>query len=162
MYQLPSPAPNTQLGGYAIAMLQNVIANPSFGTTVAHFQATHATGTFDDRGRPDYLSKTDIGVNQTGVNYAPNPANPIRGVFCQAKRQPRQQPGGIYYDAQFELYVAENLGEVYRLFDDRPKLQDRFDIHGQSYYAIAPAMPCAVGDTVAAWQIQLNIQRYPV
>lgn len=163
MFVPPAALQNTPIGGYALQMLQNVINNPNFGSTILHYQAVHAdSASFDKRGRPDYLAKTDPGIHATGVEYVANPDNPLRGIFCQAPRQPYQDVGGIYYTAQFELYLATNPGEIYKLDDNLPKRQDRFDVMGQSYYAIAPAMPCALGDTIGAWRIQLNVERFPV
>ena len=163
MFVNPSAFQNTQLGAYALQALQAVINNPNFGTTVYHYQAQHADPkAFDKRGRPDYLSKTDPGDYATGIEFVENPNNPLRGVFCQAPRQPYQDTGGIYYTAQFELYLAQDPGEIFSLDDKYPKRQDKFIVQGNTYYAIAPAMPCALGATVGAWRIQLNVERYPV
>ncbi len=35
-------------------------------------------------------------------------------------------------------------------------------IAGGTYYATAPILPCQMGDTVAAFQIFLSRERYPV
>lgn len=132
------------------------------GTNIEHYQAQTADGAdFNRKGQPDWLA-SDPGVNATGVNFVANPGNPLRGVFCQAPRRPLQDKGGIYYTAQFELYLPVDLGEVFELSGDRPKRQDRFVIGGKTYYAIAPSMPCQAGDTVALFKIELNIERYPV
>lgn len=156
------PIPNTVVGGLAVGIVQNAIANSIYSATVLHFQASHVdSANFNERGRPDWLG-VDTGEQGTGVTYTPNPNNPLKGIFCPAPKRPIQGPEGIYYQADMELYLANYPGDVFRLFDNRPKLQDRFDIHNQRYYATSPAMPCALGDNLAAWKIALIIERSPV
>lgn len=161
-FNVPGPFPNTNLGTLAIAAIQGAIANTIYGTTVYHYQAQHAGAeNYDSAGRPDYLA-ADSGVYGSGIVFVPNPQNPLKGIFCQAPRQPYQDVGGIYYTAQMELYLPVDLGPVFQLDGKYPKRQDRFEIHGRTYYAIAPSMPCMVGDTTGIWKIQLNLERYPV
>lgn len=140
--------------------LQQAIKNPLMGVDVQHYRAQLAPApNFTPYGQPDYLS-LNPGEFASGVEYA----SPVllRGVFCQAKRQPYQDKGGIYYTAQTHLFLLENPGEIFVLDDRFPKRQDKFVISGATYYAIAPTFPCQSGETIAAWKIDLNIQRYPV
>jgi hypothetical protein len=116
---------------------------------------------FTPYGQPDYLA-ADPGIHATGVKYMPSEKNPLRGVYCRAPIRPLQDKGGIYYQAQMELYLPDNPGEIYVLDDKYPKRQDAFEIAGQRYYAIAPATPCMSGEVIAAWKIELNLERYPV
>lgn len=162
MFQPPSPFPNTPLGGLAIQAIQRMLQSTVYSATVMHYQAQLLdSGSYSDRGKPSYLAE-DPGVFGSGVQYVPNPDNPLRGVFCPVKRTPYQDVGGIYYQAQAELYLATNPGEIYKLDDKYPKRQDRFDVLGQTYYAVGPAFPCSLGDAIAAWKIELNLERYPV
>lgn len=143
-------------------MLSRVLVNSSFGTTVDHYQAQHVEpDAFDDQGRPDYLS-SNSGFQDSGVEYIPNPENPLRGMFCPAPRRPVQEAAGVFYQAQMELYLTENLGDIFVLDDRYPKRQDAFEIAGRRYYAVCPATPCTLGDTTACWKIELSLERYPV
>lgn len=143
-------------------MLQRVLTNPLLSVNVEHYQAQLVSpSNFTPYYQPDYLA-TNPGVFASGVEYAPNPNNPIRGTFCQAPRQSYQDKSGIYYVAQYNLFLIGDPGEIYILDDKYPKRQDKFVIQGRTYYAIAPAMPCQQGEIVAAYKIELNLQRYPV
>jgi hypothetical protein len=142
--------------------LLRMLKNPLLGVDVEHYRAEHVGATnFTPYYQPDYLA-INPGENATGVQYSPNPENPLRGVFCQAKRTPLQDKGGIYYTAQTHLFLLENPGEVFALDDRLPKRQDKFVVSGQTYYAIAPAVPCQSGSVIAAWKIELTLQRYTV
>ena len=157
----PRSLPNTVQGGYFTGLVQNAIANGIHGTTVEHYQAQWVEESFSERGTPDYLAG-EAGEQGTGIRYTANPQNPLKGAFCPTQKRPVQGPEGQYYQADMELYLAKFPGDVYRLDDKKPKLQDRFVIQGQRYYAIAPAMPCTLGDSAAAWKILLTIERSPV
>lgn len=162
MFQQPPVIPNSAAGFLAIQALKRAVQSPLYGTPFEHYQAQLAAPeNFNDRGLPDYLA-ADPGVYSTGVNYTPNPKNPQRGIFCRAPFRPQQDVGGIYYVAQMSLYVFDDPGEVYKLDGTYPKRQDMFIINGQKYYATAPATPCQTGETIAAWQIDLNLERFPV
>lgn len=158
-----SPLQPTQpIANWQSNLVGNILNNPLFGTPIAHYKAEHVgAGNFDRRGNPDYLA-ADPGDYATGVQYVANPDNPLKGIFCQAKRHPHQDKGGIYYVAQMEIYLTENLGDVFVLDGHYPKRQDRFIINGQTYYAVAPSLPCQIGAAIAAYKIELNVERYPV
>ena len=162
MFLPPQPINNTALGGLAIQAVQRVLRTTSYSATVLHFQAVHTgESNYDDRGRPDYLAPNP-GLYASGVEYVPNPNNPLKGMFCPSPRRPTQEVSGIYYAAQCDLYLPENIGEVFQVGEKYPKRQDRYEILGQVYYAIAPAFPCSLGDSIACWKIELNRERYPV
>ncbi|HEY9752454.1 MAG TPA: hypothetical protein V6C46_05860 [Coleofasciculaceae cyanobacterium] len=157
----PNPIANTQMGNLAIAAIQNIIGG-QFGTDVYHFQAQLApTATFDDRDRPDYLA-AEPGFNSTGIIFVANPKNPIKGIFCQAPQRPIQENAGIYFQADMELYLPEDIGPTFVVDTNGPKRQDKFVIFGTDYYSANPATPCILGMTTACWKISLTLQRYPV
>jgi hypothetical protein len=161
-FQMPSVIPNSPQGELVLQVIKNAINHPLFGTPFEHHQAQHvAPNNFNDRGQPDYLAP-DPGVYSTGITYVANPANPLRGIFCRAPYRPYQDVGGIYYQAQMNLHVLDELGDIFLLDGKYPKRQDKFVINGIDYYATAPATPCQMGETIAAWTIELNRERYPV
>lgn len=161
-FQTPLPIGNSQIGSLAIQAIRSALVNnPLYGTPIYHHQAQIASADFNKQGQPDYLS-ANPGVHGSGINYVPNPANPLRGIFCPSPRKPYQDKGGIYYQAQMEIYLLDNIGEIFVLENDRPKRQDKFVINNQTYYCIAPAFPCQMGEAIAAWKIELNLERYPV
>ncbi len=161
MFSAPGPIQNIQMGDLAIQAIAQILSNPLFGTPFEHFQAQIAASSFNEKGQPDYLS-FNPGAYNSGIEYIPNPANPLRGLFCQAPRRFNQQPDGIRYEATMELYVQVNLGQVFKVQDRFPKLQDKFVVNGQTYYAANPAFPCQMGEAIAAWKIELALERYPV
>jgi hypothetical protein len=150
-----------QTGELAIAALQSILNNPLFGTPFDHYQAQIASSSFNAKGQPDYLS-LDPGVYNSGIQYVANTANPLRGVFCPAPRRANQQIDGIRYEASMELYTQVDLGQVFKVQEKFPKLQDKFVINGQAFYAANPAFPCQMGEAIAAWKIELALERYPV
>ena len=153
---------NSLQGEWIQQAIAQVIANPMFGTTVEHFQAQLVEPeNYTKYGQPDYLA-ANPGDYAAGIQYIPNPANPLRGIFCRAKYNPYQDKGGIYLQAQAELYLPHDPGEVFVLDGKYPKRQDRFVISGGVYYAVAPTFPCQLGDTVAAFKIELSRERFPV
>lgn len=154
--------PESASGAFIRQAIANVINNPMFGATVYHYRAIEATQPdYNTLGQPSYLAP-EPGLYDSGVGYEPSPHNPLRGVFCRQKSNPYQDKGGIYYQAEGQLYLLDDPGEVFVLLDNRPKRQDRFEIAGGVYYATAPVFPCQMGDTVAAFQIFLSRERYPV
>jgi hypothetical protein len=149
-------------GPFLRQAIANVINNPLFGATVYHYRALEATGAnHNSLGQPDYLAPAP-GLYDSGVDFEANPSNPLRGIFCRQKSNPYQDKGGIYYQAEAQLYLLDDPGELFILSDNRPKRQDKFVIAGGTYYATAPIFPCQMGDTVAAFQIFLSRERYPV
>lgn len=149
-------------GQYLQAAISVILRNPLVGTPIYHYQAQHAdSDQFNEIGQPDYLA-SDPGVFESGIQYVANPDNPIRGIFCARKLNPYQDKGGIYYQGEFEVYLPSDPGEVFILDDKYPKRQDKFVINGGNYYATAPVFPCLMGETVAAWQVFLSRERYPV
>ncbi|MCD8487885.1 MAG: hypothetical protein LRZ84_14405 [Desertifilum sp.] len=143
-------------------MVAAIVNNPLFGATIIHYQSVWVEATnFNREGQPNYLA-WNPGIHETGIVYELNPANPLRGIFCQNKRRPSQDKNGIYYGGEFELYLTVDLGEVYVLDGKFPRKQDKFEIAGRTYYATSPVMPCQLGDTIAAYKIDLAIERYPV
>lgn len=150
----------TQQGLFIQQQIAAVLNNPLLGATVLHYRAVHVEdAVFDSQGQPDYLNPS-AGVYASGIDYIANPSNPLRGVFCKPKLRPFQDKGGIYYQADGQLYLANDPGEVYVLHPERPKRQDRFVIAGGVYYAAGPTFPCQMGDTVALFQIDLVRERY--
>jgi hypothetical protein len=148
--------------GLAIAGIANMLKRSLNATSILHFQSEWAPpANFDERGNPDYLA-ADSGVFDSGIRYRPNPQNPLKGIFCPAKRNPFQAVSGIYYQADVEIYVLEDLGSVFVLDGKYPKRQDAFEALGRRYYATAPAFPCAQGDLIVAWKISAALERYPV
>jgi len=146
----------------AIAAIANVLKRSPGATSIYHYQSELAEpSNFDDSYRPDYLAQ-DPGLYDSGVKYSPNPKNPLKGLFCPAKRNPFQALSGIYYQADIEIYLAEDPGPVFVLDGKYPKRQDAFEIVGQRYYATAPVFPCLQGDTVILWKISAALERYPV
>ena len=143
-----------------IAALHRALQHPFYGTPIAHYRATYPKNE-EVTSKPDYLA-ANPGDYGSGIVYVANIDNPLRGVFCQSPRKPVQEVAGIYYQAQADLYVMQDLGEVFALENDRPKRQDRFIINGQTYYAAAPSFPCMMGTTIALWKIDLVLERYPV
>jgi hypothetical protein len=162
---MPSSAlklPNTAQGDIILRMLQSVAQNPLIGATIEHYFAQYVDdGSFTKYGQIDYLAQ-EVGQDQTGIKYVANPKNPIRGVFCSSGRRPVQDKGGIRYEAQPQIILLEDPGEVYSLDPEKPKRQDKFIVSGRTYYATAPAFPCQMGDTIAAFKIDLALERYPV
>lgn len=152
---------NSIQGSYLQSMIQQVLRSPYAGTVVEHYQAqVVGDQNFDKYGRADWLGESP-GQDATGIRFVPNPNNPLRGIFCRAPYRPYQDKGGIYYQAEMELYLPEDIGEVFVLGENRPKRQDKFLISGGTYYATAPVMPCQAGETVAAFKISLSRERYP-
>lgn len=162
---MPSSAlklPNTAQGDRLLAMLAQVVANPLIGATIQHFIAGYvAESNFSVYGQVDYLAP-DAGQDQTGITYTANPNNPLRGVFCATSRRPVQDKGGIRYEAQPQIILLEDPGEVFAVDPKFPKRQDKFIVSGRTYYAAAPAFPCQMGDTIAGFRIDLALERYPV
>jgi hypothetical protein len=139
-----------------------IASSPMVGTTVYHWKAVEAKqATYNEAGQPDYLAPTS-GLFDSGIDYRPNPNNPLKGIFCRPKQTPFQDKGGIYYQGEASLYLVQDPGEVFVVVNDRPKRQDRFQIAGGIYYATAPVMPCQMGDTVAAFQVFLSRERFGV
>lgn len=151
----------TPQGIFLRQAIAQIVTNPLVGSTVYHWKAKPAKATFNDAGQPDYLSPQP-GLFDSGVDYDPNPNNPLRGIFCRPKQTPFQDKGGIYYQGEASLYLVEDPGEVFVVVNSRPKRQDRFEIAGGVYYAVAPVLPCQMGDTVAAFQVFLSRERFGV
>ena len=152
---------NSPQGDYLQSVVQRLMQLPYAGTVVQHYQAQLVEdGNFNKLGQPDWLGDAP-GQDATGIQFVPNPANPLRGIFCRAPYRPYQDKGGIYYQAEMDLYLAQDIGEVFVLEENRPKRQDKFVISGGTYYATAPVMPCQAGETVAAFKISLSRERYP-
>ena len=153
------------IGNAANQAIAQILTNPLVGTPFEHFRAQWLDDSlYDNRGRPDYLAENS-GEFQSGVQYIANPDNPLRGIFCPIARRPTQDKPGIFYEAQMQLFVTDDLGEVFTLDEgerSRPKLQDRFLINSQTFYATQPAFACMQGEAIAAWRIDLALQRYPV
>lgn len=148
--------------GLAAQIVQQVLMSPSAGVPVIHWIAEHVNvASFNGRGQPDYLAP-DAGLYQTGIRYTADPRNPLRGVLCRAPKVPNQDKGGIFYQAQMDLYLPVDPGAIFVLHEKLPKRQDRFDISGLILYATGPAMPCQQGEQIAAWKISLSLERYPV
>jgi hypothetical protein len=154
MFAFNPPAPLVATG---LAAMMELAPNT---VDVLHFRAQHATG-YDCQGQVDYLSD-DPGEFGTGINWVANTANPIKGAFCRPKRRLCQGKDGIYFETTAEFFTATDLGDVCKLFDDKPKLYDRFEILGQRYYATGPAHPCSNGNSVGLWKIPLILERVPV
>lgn len=147
---------------YLQTALLKLLQSPQLGTPVEHYKAQLVEDeTFDKHGQPDYLAK-NAGDFESGVQYISNPRNPLRGIFCRSPLRPNQETAGITYQAEMDLYLPVDPGDVFVLQENRPKRQDRFDIQGGRYYAIAPTMPCVVGEVVSLWKVQLSRERYPV
>lgn len=138
-----------------------MINNPLHSATILRFLSGIRPEGLDERGRPDYLFE-DPGRYASGVYFIEDPRNPYRGIFCRAKVNPFLALAGISYQASHQIFLAEDPGEVYVLHDEYPKRQDAFEIQGVRYYATAPAEPCQLGDTTAAWKISLSREKYPV
>lgn len=148
--------------GYLQQTLTNLFKQPYFGTPVEHFKAELvAAESFDKYGKPDWMAQ-ESGQYDSGIKFAPNPDNPLRGVYCRAPLRPNQEPAGITLQAEVDLYLPVDPGDVFVLHDDRPKLQDKFVIQGNVFYATAPVFPCQVGEAVALWKVSLSRERYPV
>lgn len=159
---MASPLSESIQSQWLQAMFRRVLQNPLAGTQINHFRAEWVDPVnFDDRGRADYLA-ADAGIYDSGVNYTPNPCNPLLGIFCAPRTRPTQDKAGMTYQAEMEIYLATDPGEVFVLDGTYPKKQDRFDINGTSWYAIAPALPCLSGSVTAMYKVQLTRQRYPV
>ena len=138
------------------------LSNPLLSVPVQHFVAKHAGPENFERGYPDYLGPAP-GQQETGVIYEEAAhSSPLRGIFCKAKISLVQALAGNRYQAENRLYLAEYPGNVVRLDDNLPKLQDKFVIMGGVHYAVGPAIPCHSGEIVALWQIDLMSQRIPV
>lgn len=154
--------PETAQGAFIRQAIANVIRNPMFGSTVYHYRAIPAgSADYNSLGQPSYLAPGP-GVYASGVDYEQNPENPLKGIFCRQKQNPYQDKGGMYYQGEAQLYLLSDPGEVFTLSENRPKRQDKFVIAGGTYYATAPVFPCQMGDTVAAFQVFLSRERYPV
>jgi hypothetical protein len=152
----------TPQGRFIRQAIATVIRNPLYGSTVFHYRARAAIAAdYNTLGQPSYLAP-EPGLYDSGVEYDANPENPLKGIFCRKKQNPFQDKGGQYYQGEAELYLLSDPGEVFVLSTDRPKRQDKFVIAGGTYYATAPAFPCQMGDTVAAFQVFLSRERYPV
>jgi len=158
-FQPAQPSPTSTL---ISRLLTQVVQNPLYGTPFEHYRAEWVDDTaFDERGRPNYLARSP-GQDATGITFKANPENPLRGVFCPSPRKAMLDNRGMFFQSDFQLYVLEDLGTVYQIVENRPKLQDKFVINQQTCYAAQPAFPCVQGETVAAWKIDLVLQRYPV
>jgi hypothetical protein len=154
--------PETPQGKFIRQAIANVIRNPLYGSTVYHYRAKVAVGAdYNSLGQPGYLAPAP-GVYDSGVEFEANPDNPLKGIFCRQKQNPFQDKGGQYYQGEAQLYLLSDPGEVFILSANRPKRQDKFVIAGGIYYATAPVFPCQMGDTVAAFQVFLSRERYPV
>lgn len=154
MFTFNSPAPLVASGLAAmIGLAPNTV-------DILHFRAEHSKG-YDCQGQADYLS-ADPGEFGSGINWVANTANPIKGTFCRPKRRLCQGKDGIYFETTAEFFTATDLGAIVQLFDDKPKLYDRFEILGQRYYATGPAHPCSNGNNVGLWSIPLILERFPV
>lgn len=143
----------------ATGLAQILTLSPN-GIEFEHYRAQHSTG-YDCDDRPDYLSP-DPGDYGSGIKFVANLSNPIRGAFCPPKRSVCFGKDGVTFQAETELYVPVDLGPVYQLFERRPKLQDKFIILGQTYYASGPAVPCVRGNLAALWKIPLMLSQIPV
>lgn len=153
--------PNAQ-SQYLQQAIANVFRLPYFGVPVCHFKASLVEdAAFDKYGKPDYLA-ADAGEFDSGVQYEPNPDNPLRGVYCKPSIRPNMDKGGIIYQAELDLYLPVDVGDVFVLEGDRPKRQDKFEIQGARYYATAPALPCQIGEVVSVWKIPISRERFPV
>ena len=147
---------------YLQQAIQNLLKWPQFGTPIEHYKAQLVEDeAFDKQGQPDYLS-AEVGEFESGVRYVPNPSNPLRGIFCRAPIRPNQETSGITFQSDTDLYLPVDPGDVFVLEDNRPKRQDRFDIQGVRFYAVAPATPCQAGEVVSLWKISISRERYPV
>ena len=154
---LPDPQ-----SSYLQQAIERLVKWPQFGVPVEHYMAQLvADETFDKQGQPDYLAQ-EAGEFESGVKYLSNPRNPLRGIFCRAPIRPNQETSGLFYQSETDLYLPVDPGNVCVLEDNRPKRQDRFDIQGARYYAVAPAMPCQIGEVVSMWKISISRERYPV
>jgi hypothetical protein len=152
----------TEVNPLWTGMVKNFINNPLHGATILRYLAANTQPeAHDSRGRPDYLSD-DRGYQATGIQYVADPRNPYKGIFCRGRNTVLQLLAGIQYVSSHEIYLAEDPGEVYILDDHYPKRQDRFVIQNINYYATGPAEPCQLGDSIAAWKIGLNRERFPV
>lgn len=150
---------NSQVLSQQLAQWVN---HPLFGTNIDHYRAEYAPPeTFPDDSTPDYLAASP-GQQLTGITYTPNENNPLRGVFCLAPVRPIQDVGGIYYQADMQIVLLEDLGDVFQLDESKPKRQDKFIIDGSTYYANSTSFPCQQGSAIVAWQIFLTKERYPV
>lgn len=153
----PSP-----IGSGFQGVLAQWINHPLMGTEIDHYRAEYTPPeTFNQDGNPDYLAQSP-GQQSSGIVYTPNPDNSLRAVFCPVSLRPIQDQAGIYYQGDMQIFLLEDLGEVYQLNDDKPKRQDKFIVQGQTFYASSPAFPCQQGSAIAAWQIYLARERYPV
>lgn len=158
--QLVSPQAQLVQGELVRRAIAQVIQNPLAGALALHYRAELADpSSFTRYGQPDYLG-FDPGTYTTGVQYG-QPIE-LRGIFCRAKLNPFLDKSGIRYQAEMNFYVPHDPGEVFVLDAKYPKRQDKFVISGGVYYATGPATPCQMGDTIAAWQIDLSRERYPV
>lgn len=146
---------------YLSQILARQVNHPLFGADIDHFRAEYAPDNTFAEGNPDYLA-ANPGQQNTGVIYTPNEDNPLRGVFCPVPLQPVQAQGGIYYQGDMQIIVLQDLGEVFKLDEAKPKRQDKFVIQGNTFYASSPAFPCQQGSAIVAWQIFLSRERYPV
>ncbi|MBT9316298.1 hypothetical protein [Leptothoe spongobia] len=138
------------------------LLNPLLAVDVEHWVACHVDSeNFEEGQYPNYLGD-DPGEFQTGVRYEISEHSPLRGVICEAKFNPWQAIAGIRYQAENRLYLPDHPGEIFKLHDSLPKLQDKFIIRGHTHYAMGPATPCHSGEVVAMWQVDLASQRIPV
>lgn len=144
-----------------VGTIKAQLSNPLLSVPVQHFVANHAGSENFERGYPDYLGPAP-GQQETGVVYEEAPNSPLRGVFCKAKISLVQVLAGNRYQAENRLYLAEYPGDVVKLDDNLPKLQDKFVIMGGVHYAVGPATPCHAGEIIAMWQVDLISQRIPV
>lgn len=139
----------------------NVLKNPWAGVPICHYKARLAEDeTFDKYGHPDYMA-SQSGDFDSGVLYDANPSNPLRGVYCRAPLRPNLDPGGFTLQAELDLYLPVDVGDVFVLEGDRPKRQDRFDIQGGRFYAAGPSIPCQGGEIVGLWKIPIIRERFP-
>lgn len=155
------PSVNTLQGRYLSRLVDVLLNHPSLGVTFEHFRARRVGTTNFLENQPDYLA-ANAGEFDAGVYYVPDAGNPYRGCLCPIRKRPVQEKAGIYYVAEFELVMAHDPGVVFSLDDRLPKLQDRFRIRDNWYYAVAPAIPCHAGETVVLYQVPVSHQRYEV
>jgi hypothetical protein len=144
-----------------VGTIKSQLSNPLLSVPVRHFVARHAEPENFERGYPDYLGPNP-GQQETGVIYEEASNSPLRGVFCKAKISLTQALAGNRYQAENRLYLAEHPGDVVKLDDAFPKLQDKFIIMNGTHYAVGPATPCHSGEIIAMWQVDLISQRIPV
>ncbi|MBT9158962.1 MAG: hypothetical protein DDT26_00211 [Dehalococcoidia bacterium] len=137
--------------------VRNIIQNPSYGTPVTHYRASRSAG------GTNWLSEAP-GQDMTGVEFTLVAYTPeLRCILCKQQKMPIQDKGGVYYTVTQPIVIVPNPGIIYSVDPVlEPRLQDKFEIGDLTYYAASPATPCILGEAVAAYQITLIHERFPV